>query len=811
MFVKPKLTEFFRERNDPLPHWVHFGLPCGPTFDFFLLHSVLAAASVVDHEPVQEYQGLGMLKAVIFSLCLLGSSALAPFHSVPQAPASVPSALAALPVKHRPDTAANAGRGQVDAYLGRIAVDYTTRRAATVAQIRTRKQAEAREDAVRAKLQALIGGFPARAPLNARILGETQGNGFRIRKVLFESQPNFPVTALLYLPGDLPPGTASEPISGEKHPAILMTPGHYFTGKASDAGMAALFARNGFIVLTYDPLGEGERLQYPDPAHPGTSVAGAATGEHGEASLQPMLLGDTVARYMVWDAMRGIDYLSALPGVDPERIGAFGCSGGGTITALAGALDTHIAAIGVACYITTFDALLPTLGPQDGEQSSPRFLSSGLDFADLIEAAAPRPYAVISTYDDMFPFAGAVKSVSVARRFYALFDPVNAGTPTSSDSSAPPSEPTDPALNSDTNNEVSPSAALQFITGPGRHAALGPITPQILSFFIRILIPGADANHLAQSLVAESAATQSEVSNMSKDAFQVTPTGQVATSYPNAETVFTLNRKRAATLLSSKHTAPSKEELTRSIRASTGALTEPGTSQANTAPSGSTSGPLVLRTSEDIDLQGEVSVPKKPGRHPAILLLVPDSIHGENAIAQANQARFKALAAAGNVVLAITPRPSPPGTDDMKSPVLGPFYLLSLRADLVGKTILGMRIDDVIRAVDDLSRRPDVDPDRVSAIASGHMGLVLLHAAVLDPRLRHIAVDHVLTSYRSLLDASLPIGAPEDVVPGVLLHYDIPDLVRVLGPRVTIADPLNGSDDLSQTSTPIASLAGSGR
>jgi hypothetical protein len=205
VFVKPKLTEFFRERNDPLPHWVHFGLPCGPTFDFFLLHSVLPAASVVDHEPVQEYQGLGMLKAVIFSLCLLGSSALAPFHSVPQAPASVPSASAALPVKHRPDTAANAGRGQVDAYLGRIAVDYTTRRAATVAQIRTRKQAEAREDAVRAKLQALIGEFPARTPLKARILGETQGSGFRIRKVLFESQPNFPVTALLYLPGDLPP------------------------------------------------------------------------------------------------------------------------------------------------------------------------------------------------------------------------------------------------------------------------------------------------------------------------------------------------------------------------------------------------------------------------------------------------------------------------------------------------------------------------------------------------------------------------------------------------------------------------------
>lgn len=72
------------------------------------------------------------------------------------------------------------------------------------------------------------------------------------------------------------------------------------------------------------------------------------------------------------------------------------------------------------------------------------------------------------------------------------------------------------------------------------------------------------------------------------------------------------------------------------------------------------------------------------------------------------------------------------------------------------------------------------------------MGLVLLHAAVLDPRLHHIAIDHVLESYRSLLDAPMPIGAPEDMIPGVLLKYDIPDLVHALGRRATVTHPLNG-------------------
>ena len=149
-----------------------------------------------------------------------------------------------------------------------------------------------------------------------------------------------------------------------------------------------------------------------------------------------------------------------------------GCSGGGTVTALTSALDTRIAAIGTACYITSFDALLPTLGPQDAEQSTPRFISSGLGFPDWVELAAPRAYAVLSTYSDMFPFAGARESVIEARLFYALFDPASAGIPKSNAGPSVPPTPTVPAVNSDTTNHISPNAKLQWITGPGGHGAL---------------------------------------------------------------------------------------------------------------------------------------------------------------------------------------------------------------------------------------------------------------------------------------------------------------------------------------------------
>lgn len=761
-----------------------------------------AVREAIDQLSIKEFQCRVMLKtilfvlSVIFATALLSGYATAQSTEPPMRPASVSNA------KPDPNSPAQIGRTQLTRSLDKVAAGFTASRAASVASIRTRTEAEDRQAMVRKQILALIGTLPERTPLNARVLGSTQADGFQIEKVLFDSQPNFPVTALLYLPDGQP--------AGSKHPAILITPGHYSESKAIDYNTAALFARNGFIVLSYDPIGQGERLQYPDPANPGASLASRPTGEHGEASLQPMLIGDAFARYVLWDAMRGIDYLSQLPEVDSHHIGAFGCSGGGAMSALVGAVDTRVAAIGVACYITSFDTLLPAIGPQDGEQSIPRFISYGFDFPDWIELAAPRPYAVIATYSDMFPFAGARSSVTEARRFYSLFDSASAGKPVGHKAPTVPPTPSGPALNADTTNKVPPTAALQFITGPGGHGALAPIMENILIFFMRNLEPGATDPHplLPPSVSGGASGLRPGSMGLPKDALQVTPTGQVLTSYPNSETVFTLNRKRAARIIPASHTVMTGGQLAAAIRKATGAEAVPRMSKPRTELLAAKTGPLVLPTDAGIDLQGELSVPSGTGRHPVVLLLVPDSIRADGPIARANKAQFDTLAAAGNVVLAITPRPSPPGTDDMKSPILGPFYLLSLRADLVSRSLIGIRVDDTIRAVDYLAARADVDPGKITAAASGHMGLVLIHAAVLDPRLKHIAVDHVLTSYRSLVDAPLPIGAPEDILPGALWRYDIPDLVHFLGARLTKTDPLQGTDDLSQTSTPLKTLVG---
>ena len=163
------------------------------------------------------------------------------------------------------------------------------------------------------------------------------GDGFRIEKLAYESLPGFWVTANLYAPAD-----------GEgPFPAVLLAPGHEASGKQSQYSFGVNLARNGIVALAIDPLGQGERLQYFDPERK-ASIIGGSTGEHGEANIPAMLVGENIARYFINDSMRAIDYLIARPDVDAKRIGALGCSGGGTSTAYLGALDPRLSVLGVA-------------------------------------------------------------------------------------------------------------------------------------------------------------------------------------------------------------------------------------------------------------------------------------------------------------------------------------------------------------------------------------------------------------------------------------------------------------------------------
>jgi hypothetical protein len=196
-----------------------------------------------------------------------------------------------------------------------------------------------------------------------------------------------------------------------------------------------------------------------------------------------------------------------------------------------------------------------------------------------------------------------------------------------------------------------------------------------------------------------------------------------------------------------------------------------------------------LAAAPGVTLWGLLAVPEAPGRKPAVLIADP-RLRGPLADAGGE---LDQLARAGTLVLAIEPRggepePDPPGRPSL----LGSYAALERRAEVVGKTLVGMRAEDLIRAVDYLASRPDVDRGRIAAFAQGALGVPLLHAAVLDSRIGRVGVRETLLTYRSVLDRSIHRNLPEVAIPGVLRHYDLDDLLLALAPRpVTLIAPLD--------------------
>jgi hypothetical protein len=109
---------------------------------------------------------------------------------------------------------------------------------------------------------------------------------------------------------------------------------------------------------------------------------------------------------------------------------------------------------------------------------------------------------------------------------------------------------------------------------------------------------------------------------------------------------------------------------------------------------------------------------------------------------------------------------------------------------VVGKSLVGMRADDAIRAVNWLTAQPDVNPAALTVYGRGPEGMAALHAAAVDTRIAHVVVENTLLSYRSALEAPLHKNLSDIILPGVLLHYDVADLLQAISPRtVALVNP----------------------
>jgi dienelactone hydrolase len=289
-------------------------------------------------------------------------------------------------------------------------------RRAQFAAVHSKTELDALQKSLREKFVRLLGGLPpSQGAPPAKIGGKIEADDYVIEKLVFESTPGYFVPALLYKPRKI----------GARVPGILSPCGHSAVGKAA-APYQILhinLAKRGYVVLTYDPVGQGERSQFWD-AQKKKSRFNLVCGEHALLGNPLYLLGTNLARYRIWDGIRALDYLASLPEVDADRLGCVGNSGGGTLTAYIAALDPRVRAAAVGCYLTTLPRRMGNriqADPDaDPEQDIFGFVGEGIDHAGLLALRAPRPTLLAAAQFDFFPVEGARESFAEARKLYQV-------------------------------------------------------------------------------------------------------------------------------------------------------------------------------------------------------------------------------------------------------------------------------------------------------------------------------------------------------------------------------------------------------
>ena len=605
-------------------------------------------------------------------------------------------------------------------WMDKIAQKQLDAREAAIAGIRTVADAEKRKKVVREKIMAMMGGLPDyNGPLNARVTGSIQADGFVIEKIIYESLPGYFVTADLYRPAQ--PG---------RYPAVLLQSGHTQEGKTEPQLLAANLALKGFVSLAFDPVGQGEREQTYDPQLK-APAAGWSVNEHIHAEAQSNLVGEGVARYFIWDAKRSLDYLVSRPDVDPTRIGAAGCSGGGALTTFIGALDPRLKVVIPACFPNSYRLLFTGSAP-GSEMSFPDFLAQGLDIADLVELSAPTPWLIQATEQDYFTPPGARLLYDEARRWYSLYGAED---------------------------------KIGIFIGPGPHGTPLVSREAVYQWMIRWLKDGHGDFH------------EQPVKLYNNHELLVTRTGRVEDE-PGSRKLYQLILDDYQ---AKKHKGTTAElvAMLRSLKIPTDGSAPAVKIQSESGGEGIRTSDIQFESEPGIVITGKLYTPVSPGRKPAILLVA----------GRLSDWLAERTAKSGRVVLKLEPRLS--FSQEGRRPYVGD-YLANERATLIGRNLPAMRAHDILRGVDVLAARDDVDAGSIRAVAQGVKGIWLLLAAATDARISKVWLDKTPYSLLEALHNTLNTDLSDAVIPGFALHWDLDDLTKAMGTRSVLwTDPTN--------------------
>ena len=234
--------------------------------------------------------------------------------------------------------------------------------------------------------------------VNARPVGTIDRERFTVEKIIFESTPGILVPANVYVP---------KGVRG-RVPAVLITEGHSATGKNGYHEMCQGFCAQGFVVMTFDPMGQGERGVYYDRY---------SGNEHVSAGLQGYCAGVHMSKLFIGDGLYAIDYLISRDDVDPQRICVTGNSGGGAQALYLGALDERIAVTIPSCF-TTLDSLILAVTATHPESNYFGAFARGITMETLCAMIAPRALLINASKEDFFPIEGTRVVYQTAKKVF---------------------------------------------------------------------------------------------------------------------------------------------------------------------------------------------------------------------------------------------------------------------------------------------------------------------------------------------------------------------------------------------------------
>lgn len=632
--------------------------------------------------------------------------------------------------------------------LSRQALDQRLRQydsLVTVAQI------EAHQDSLRNLFVEELGGFPERSPLRAQVTGRHEFEQYVVENVIYESQPNFHVTANLYLPRR--PGP---------HPAVLVPCGHDESGKLGYQHISILLAKNGIAALCFDPIGQGERKQILDLPD---NEAFPATTEHMICGISPIPLGKSLATYMIWDGIRGIDYLVSRPDIDPMRIGCTGNSGGGNMTSYLMALDPRIHTAAPSCFITTTRLKNESPGPGDAEQNIHAQIAHGLDHPDYILLRAPKPTLILAATRDFVPIEGAWDAFRQAKRIYTRFG------------------------------------------FPERVTIIETDQPHGFSIRLR----EGSVRWMRRWLMGhDDPIEEIDFQPLDPDLLRCTPEGQVL-RLKGARSIFDLNRASEKSFAEQRvrfQQEKSPTELRNQIRQLTGIR------DLDTIPKVQVErGNRLQRTGYQIQ---KLTIHTEPGIVLPALQFIPESPNGRVVLYLNDKGKhvdalpggqIESLVSVGDSVLAVDLR----GRGETATttwrynraiPFTGTDVAEFFIAYMLDRTFVGMRTEDILACAQFLSHSDLASQGtKIDLIAIGTDSPPALHAAALHPELfQSIMLHRSLVSWSNVVQTKITRDALSSCVHGSQKYYDLPDLVTLAGPkRVFIKSQVDASGKLIST------------